>query len=183
MKDYSGMNIFELMEVPTKELKALTMEEFAKEINNKSNVNIHPFTDNYCIKPSGDICIEGVNAHIYINEYEDGYKMHIWGTTGRYSSLNIHLSENIVFGIYSYGNGKIYRIAFEGNNHDWLISAWNENQDKKQIIQDDIRDLVRKYEYQKRYCKNNSEILADVIEKLKKIIDELCCERNGEINI
>lgn len=173
MKDYSGMSIFELMKVPTDELKELTMEEFAEEINKKSNVSIHMVTDNYCIKPSGDIYIEGLNEHIYISEYEDGYKMHIWGTPGRYSSLDIHLSENIIFGIYSYGNGKIYRIALEGNNHDWLISAWNEKQDKKQIIQDDIRDLVRKYEYQKRYEPNNSEILADVIGKLKNIIDEL----------
>lgn len=173
MKDYSGMNVFDLMKVPINELKELTMEEFEKEINKKSEVSIHPFTDNYCIKPIGDIYIEGVNAHIYIYEYEDGYRMHIWGTPGRYSFLNVHLSENLVFGIYSYGNGKIYRIAFEGNNPDWLITAWNRDQDKKQIIQDDIRDIIRKYEYQKRYEPNNSELLADIIEKLKKIIDEL----------
>ena len=44
LKDYSDMCIFDLMKVPTDELKELTIEEFGNEIRTK-RVNIHPFAD------------------------------------------------------------------------------------------------------------------------------------------
>lgn len=168
MKDYSGMNIFQLMKVPTKELRELTMEEFAKEIRTKK-VNIHPFTNKNDSYTRGDIYIIARNATIFVENKDGENRLSIFEWDSR---LLIDISENIIFGIYSYGNGKIYRIAFEGNNPDLLICFW-ERDDKKQIIQDDIRDLVRKYEKQKRYEPNNSEMLDDIIDKLKKIIDEL----------
>ena len=119
MKDYSDMCIFELMKVPTDELKELIIEEFAKEINGK-RVNIHPFTDS---KINGDFYIDAAQVHLYISEYEDGYKMHIWGETNGYSFLNVYFSERIIFGIYSYKNSKNYRIAFEGNSPDLLLTV------------------------------------------------------------
>ena len=62
--------------------------------------------------------------------------MHIWGETNGYSFLNVYLSERIVFGIYSYGHGKNYRIAFEGNSPDLLISAWNRDKDELKKLLD-----------------------------------------------
>lgn len=119
MKDYSDMCIFNLMKVSIEELKELTIEEFAKEINGK-RVNIYPFTDS---KINGDIYIDAIQVNLYIIEYEDGYKMHIWGETNGYSFFNVYLSERIVFGIYSFGNGKNYRIAFVGNSPDLLLTV------------------------------------------------------------
>lgn len=43
----------------------------------------------------------------------------MWG----YSDLYINLSENYIFAIYSYGNDKNYRLCFEGNSPDLLISV------------------------------------------------------------
>lgn len=158
------------MKVPTKELKELTIEEFAEEIRTK-RVNIHPFEDKKSFSVHGDIYIHAIQVHLYISEYEDGYKIHIWGETNGYSFLNVYLSERIIFGIYSYGNGKNYRIAFEGNSPDLLISAWNIDKDKKHIIQDDIRALIRRYEREKEYEPNNAEIITKTVGELKKLLD------------
>lgn len=164
------MCIFDLMKVPTEELKELTIEEFVEEIRTK-RVNIYPFTDKRYFYVHGDIYIDAIHVHLYLGKHEDGYTMNIWGETNDYSSLNVYLSERIIFGIYSYGNGKNYRIAFEGNSPDLLISAWNRDKDKKQIIQDDIRALIRRYEREKEYEPNNIEIITKTVEELKKLLD------------
>lgn len=108
MKDYSDKNIFELMEIPIDELKELSVEEFAKEIEGKK-VNIHPSSNN------GDLVIDAMGANIFI---EDG-KIKIFAFGSRF---HIGLSDKIIFGIYSYGNNKNYRIAFEGNSPDLLVT-------------------------------------------------------------
>ena len=109
MKDYTDMNIFELMEVSTKELKELSVEEFSKEIEGKK-VNIHPSSNN------GDFVVDAMGANIFI---EDGkIKILAFG-----SCFHIRLSEKTLFGIYSYGNNKNYRIAFEGNSPDLLVTV------------------------------------------------------------
>lgn len=109
MKDYSDKNIFELMKVPTKELKELFIEEFSKEIEGKK-VNIHPSSNN------GDFVVDAMGANIFI---EDG-KIKIFAFDSRF---HISLSERILFGIYSYGNNKNYRIAIEGNSPDLLLTV------------------------------------------------------------
>lgn len=167
LKDYSDMCIFDLMKVPTEELKELTIEEFAEEIRTKK-VNIHPFTNNDDSATHGNIYITGMDATIHIKNSDDENRMSIFEWD---SHLLIDISEHFIFGIYSYGNGKNYRIAFEGNSPDLLISAWQRDGDKKHIIQDDIRALIRRYEREKEYEPNNVEIITKTVEELKKLLD------------
>ena len=65
LKDYSDMCIFDLMKVPTEELKELTIEEFAEEIRTKK-VNIHPFTNDDDSATHGNIYITGIDVTIHI---------------------------------------------------------------------------------------------------------------------
>lgn len=109
MKDYSDKNIFELMEVPTDELKELSVEEFAKEIEGKK-VNIHPSSNN------GDFVVDAMGVNIFIED--EKIKIFAFG-----SRFYIRLSEKTLFGIYSYGNNKNYRIALEGNSPDLLVTV------------------------------------------------------------
>jgi len=118
VKDFQNKNIFELMEVSTGDLREFSIEEFAEEINGKK-INIHPFTEKDCLEVNGNIYISAVKANIHIKKDTNGYRISIWGDG--YSELYINLSENIIFGIYTYGNDKNYRIAFEGNSPDLLI--------------------------------------------------------------
>lgn len=167
LKDYSDMCIFDLMKVPTDELKELTIEEFGNEIRTK-RVNIHPFADANNTDIHGNIYITGMDATIHIKNSDDENRMSIFGWD---SHLLIDISEHFIFGIYSYGNDKNYRIAFEGNSPDLLISSWNRDDDKTQIIQADIRALIQKCEHDKYYEPKNIEMLTKTIEELKKLLD------------
>lgn len=113
------MCIFELMKVPTDELKELTIEEFAKIIDGK-RVNIHPFTNKNILYVHGDIYISAMNADILVKNEDGENRISIFEWD---SHIFINLSERIVFGIYSYGNNKSYRIAFEGNSPDLLLTV------------------------------------------------------------
>lgn len=113
MKDYSDKNIFELMKIPTDELKELSIEEFAKNIIGKK-VNIFPLFN------IGDLSISVVGANIAIkNEkiiFEDNVHFHI------------ELSVDSIFGIYSFEDKEHYRISLDGNNPDLLVTvAWWHN--------------------------------------------------------
>ena len=119
MKDYSDMCIFDLMKVPTEELKELTIEEFAKVIDGK-RVNIHPFTDKNILYVHGDIYISAMDANVLVKNEDGENRISIFEWD---SHISINLSERIVFGIYSYGNNKSYRIAFEGNSPDLLLTV------------------------------------------------------------
>ena len=119
MKDYSDMCIFDLMKVPTEELKELTIEEFAKVIDGK-RVNIHPFTDKNILYVHGDIYISAMDANVLVKNEDGESRINIFEWD---SHISINLSERIVFGIYSYGNNKSYRIAFEGNSPDLLLTV------------------------------------------------------------
>lgn len=110
MKDYSDKNIFELMEVSADDLKELSIAEFAEKINGK-RVNIHPFSE------SGDLYLSALDANILVDKDS---RICIFGQN---SHLHISLSQTMVFGIYSYENGKSYRIAFEGNSPDLLLTV------------------------------------------------------------
>lgn len=167
LKDYSDMCIFDLMKVPTEELKELTIEEFAEEIRTKK-VNIHPFTNDDDSATHGNIYITGIDVTIHIKKSDDENRMSIFEWD---SHLLIDISEHFIFGIYSYENDKNYRIAFEGNSPDLLISVWKRDKDKKNIIQDDIRALIRKYERAKEYELDNVEIIEKTIGELKKLLD------------
>lgn len=119
MKDFSNYNLLELMRVSTDELQELSFEEFDKELSGK-RINIHPFSEN------GDIVIGAMNANILI---EDDQKII---TIFEYDShMHIDLSENILFALYSYGNDRNYRIAFEGNSPDLLITVVGGRLNKK----------------------------------------------------
>ncbi len=109
MKDFENKNIFELMEVSTDDLQELSIEEFDKEVSGKK-VNIHPFTE------QGDIVIGAMNADILIRTNQKKITIFEYD-----SHIHIDLSENIIFALYSYGNDKNYRLAFEGNSPDLLI--------------------------------------------------------------
>ena len=113
MNDYNDKNIFKLMEVPTDKLKELSIEEFAKVINGK-RVNIHPFTD------KGDIYLSAMNADILVKNEEGINRITIFEYD---SHLYMSLSEKIIFGIYSYENNKSYRISFDGNSPDLLVTV------------------------------------------------------------
>ena len=119
MKDYSDMCIFDLMKVPTEELKELTIEEFAKVIDGK-RVNIHPFTDKNILYVHGDIYISAMDANVLVKNEDGENRINIFEWD---SHISINLSERIVFEIYSYGNNKSYRIAFEGNSPDLLLTV------------------------------------------------------------
>lgn len=120
--DFNDKNIFELMEVPIEELKELPIENFAEGINGKM-VNIHPFTENKRLEVNGNIYISARNVNVLVKKDSDGHRISIWGESTAYSQLSINLSEHFIFGIYSYGNDKSYRIAFEGNSPDLLVSV------------------------------------------------------------
>lgn len=110
MKDFSSYNIPELMGVSTNELQELSFEEFGKEVSGK-RINVHPFSEN------GDIVIDAMNANILIRDNQKAISIFEYD-----SHIHIDLSENILFALYSYGNDKNYRIAFEGNSPDLLIT-------------------------------------------------------------
>lgn len=120
--DFTNKNIFELMEVPVEKLKELSIEKFAEEINGR-RVHIHPFTESKCSDIKGSIYISATNVNVFVKKESDGYRISIWGVSNADSQLYVNLSENIIFGIYSYENGKSYRIAFEGNSPDLLITV------------------------------------------------------------
>lgn len=111
MKDFSNYNLPELMRVSTDELQELSFEEFGKEVSGK-RINIHPFSEN------GDIVIGAMNADILIRDNQKAISIFEYD-----SHIHIDLSENILFAFYSYGNDKNYRIAFEGNSPDLLITV------------------------------------------------------------
>ena len=113
------MCIFDLMKVSTDKLKELTIEEFAKVIDGK-RVNIHPFTDKNILYVHGDIYISAMDANILVKNENGENRISIFEWD---SHISINLSERIVFGIYSYGNNKSYRIAFEGNSPDLLLTV------------------------------------------------------------
>ena len=113
MKDYSDKNIFELIKIPTNELKELSVEEFTKRIGGKK-VNIIPSSNN------GDLFISAIGADVSVKRRKIVFEDHL--------HFQIELSEKIIFGIYSYGDNTNYRIALEGNNPDLLlIVAWWHN--------------------------------------------------------
>ncbi len=109
MKDFQEKNIFEIMEVSTDVLQEITIEEFDKEVSGKK-VNIHPLSE------QGDIVIGAMNADILIRTNQKKITIFEYD-----SHIHIDLSANIIFALYSYGNDKNYRIAFEGNSPDLLI--------------------------------------------------------------
>lgn len=111
MTDFSNYSIPELLEVPTDELQELSFEEFSNEVSGK-RINIHPFSEN------GDIVIGAMNANILIENSQKTITIFEYD-----SHIHIDLSENIIFALYSYGNDKNYRIAFEGNSPDLLITV------------------------------------------------------------
>lgn len=111
MKDFSNYSIPGLMKVSTDELQELSFEEFDKEVSGK-RINIHPFSEN------GDIVIGAMNANILVNSSQKTISIFEYD-----SHIHIDLSENILFALYSYGNDKNYRIAFEGNSPDLLIAV------------------------------------------------------------
>ena len=139
MSNYEDKNIFELMEVPTDKLKEITMEEFAKEINNKK-ANIYTSTDN------GDMVISGIRTHIYIEEYSGGYRVNMWSDSTGYSHLIFKFSGNIIFGIYSYENNKNYRISFVGNSPDLLINVSDITRYEKSDMIEKLKELIKEME-------------------------------------
>ncbi len=120
MKDFSNYNLLELIEVSTDELQELSFEEFGNELGRK-RINIHPFSEN------GDIVIGAMNADILIRDNQKTITIFEYD-----SHIHIDLSENIVFALYSYGNGKNYKIAFEGNSPDLLITVVGGRLNKKE---------------------------------------------------
>lgn len=120
MKDFSNFSIPELMEVSTDELQELSFEEFGKEVSGK-RINIHPFSEN------GDIVIGAINANILIRDNQKAISIFEYD-----SHIHIDLSENILFALYSYGDDKNYRIAFEGNSPDLLITVVGGRLNKKE---------------------------------------------------
>ena len=128
--DFTNKNIFELMEVPKEKLKELSIEEFAETINGKK-VNINPFTKNETLQVNGNIYISATNVNILVQNDSGSYRIGIWGDSTANSQLYVNLSENFIFGIYSYENGKSYRIAFEGNSPDLLVTVVGGRVDRK----------------------------------------------------
>lgn len=120
MKDFSNYNISELMEVSTDELQELSFEEFGRDVSGK-RINMHPFSE------KGDIVIGAMNANILVNSSQNTISIFEYD-----SHIHIDLSENILFALYSYENGKNYRIAFEGNSPDLLITVVGGRINKKE---------------------------------------------------
>ena len=67
----------------------------------------NPFSEN------GDIVIGAMNANILISSDQKTISIFEYD-----SHIHIVFSGNILFALYSYGNDKNYRIAFEGNSPD-----------------------------------------------------------------
>ena len=111
MTDFSNYSIPELLEVPTDELQELSFAEFSNEVSGK-RINIHPFSEN------GDFVIGAMNANILIENSQRTITIFEYDP-----HINIGLSENIIFASYSYENDKNYRIAFDGNSSDLLITV------------------------------------------------------------
>lgn len=128
--DFTNKNIFELMEVPKEKLKELSIEEFAETINGK-RVNINPYTKNETLEVNGNIYISATNVNVLVQNDSGSYRISIWGDSTANSQLFVNLSENFIFGIYSYENGKSYRIAFEGNSPDLLVTVVGGRVDRK----------------------------------------------------
>jgi hypothetical protein len=128
--NFTNKNIFELMEVPIENLKEFSIEEFTEEINGK-RVHIHPFTESKCSDIKGNIYISATNVNVFVKKESDGHRIGIWGESTVNSQLYVNLSEDIIFGIYSYGKGKSYRVAFEGNSPDLLIIVVGGRVDRK----------------------------------------------------
>ena len=128
--DFTDKNIFELMEIHKEKLKEISIEEFAEAINGK-RVHIHPFTESKCSDIKGNIYISATNVNILIQKESDGHGIGIWGVSNADSQLYVNLSESFIFGIYSYGNGKSYRVSFEGNSPDLLIIVVGGRVDRK----------------------------------------------------
>lgn len=120
MKDFSNYSIPRLMKVSTDELQELSFEEFGKDVSGKK-INIHPFSEN------GDIVIGAMNANILVNSSQKTISIFEYD-----SHIHIDLSENILFALYSYGNDKNYRIAFEGNSPELLITVVGGRLNKKE---------------------------------------------------
>lgn len=120
MKDFSNYNLLELMRVSTDELQELSFGEFSNEVSGK-RINIHPFSEN------GDIVIGAMNADILVKLNQSTITIFEYD-----SHIHIDLSENILFALYSYGNDKNYRIAFEGNSPDLLITVVGGRLNKKE---------------------------------------------------
>lgn len=128
--DFTDKNIFELMEIHKEKLKEISIEEFAEAINGK-RVNIHPFSDNKRLDANGNIYISATNVNVLVKNDSGSYRISIWGESSAKSQLYVNLSENFIFGIYSYENGKSYRIAFEGNSPDLLVTVVGGRVDRK----------------------------------------------------
>lgn len=120
MKDFSNYNLPELMGASTDELQELSFEEFSKEVDGK-RINICPISEN------GDIVIGAMNADILINSDQRTISIYEYD-----SHIYIDLSENILFALYSYGNDRNYRIAFEGNSPDLLVTIVGGRLNKKE---------------------------------------------------
>ena len=97
--------------LPIYELQELSFEEFSNEVSGK-RINIHPFSEN------GDFVIGAMNANILIENSQRTITIFEYDP-----HINIGLSENIIFALYSYENDKNYRIAFDGNSSDLLITV------------------------------------------------------------
>lgn len=110
IKDFSDYSIPELMKASTDELQELSFEEFGNELSGK-RINIYPFSEN------GDIVISAMNVDILVKADQKTISIFEYD-----SHICIKLSENVLFALYSYGNSKNYRIAFEGNSPDLLIT-------------------------------------------------------------
>lgn len=120
--DSINKSIFELMEIPKEKLKELSIEEFAGAINGK-RVSIHPFTESKTLEVNGNIYISATNVNVLVQNDSGSYRIGIWGVSNANSQLYVNLSDGFIFGIYSYENGKSYRIAFEGNSPDLLVTV------------------------------------------------------------
>lgn len=129
MKDFSNYNLPELMSVSTDELQELSFEEFSKEINGKK-INIHPLSKN------GNIVIGAMNANILISDDQKTITIFEYD-----SHIHIDLSKNIIFALYSYGNSKNYRIAFEGNSPDLLVTIVGGRLNKED--KDKVAEILR----------------------------------------
>lgn len=110
IKDFSNYSIPELMKVSTDELKELSFEEFGNELSGKK-INICSISEN------GDIVLNAMNADVLVRTNQKTISIFEYD-----SHICIKLSDNILFALYSYGNDKNYRVAFEGNSPDLLIT-------------------------------------------------------------
>lgn len=128
--DFTNSSIFDLMEVSKEKLKELSIEEFAEAINGK-RVNIHPFTENKTLEVNGNVYISATYVNVFVKNDSGEYRISIWGELAANSQLYVNLSEKFIFGIYSYENGKTFRIAFEGNSPDLLVTVVGGRVDKK----------------------------------------------------